>query len=376
LLSPVDGAVAWSGTFSEKVAGVFNIQDTISERIASVLAPYLDAGAGAQWPLKAKGGTRDADAYQLYLAARQHAQGIRSAGLRTSVDLYNKAIEIDPGYALAYAGLVESYRRTIFGADTAPVEAFEPAKVAAQHALELAPTLAEAHAGLGWIRYWYDFDWQGAERMFRDALAFNPNVVEAHFGLGLLLLSLDRPDEGFSHVRRARELDPMSLILNALEAGFLLSRGQRDEAASRLSRAFEIDPDFWVAHMTQATLYLADNKPELALKAARRADTLADGSTQPAALLGVMLVGAGQRNEALGLLDRLIELGRTRYVPPTTVAAIHTALGDVVPALDALERAYAVRDTRLVYMKDDGRWSALRQHPRFIALLHRMKLDR
>jgi DNA-binding winged helix-turn-helix (wHTH) protein/TolB-like protein/tetratricopeptide (TPR) repeat protein len=375
LLSAADGTAAWSGSFSEKVTGVFDIQDTISERIARVVAPHLGAGTGAQWAWKAAGGTRDSDAYQLYLVARQHAQGIRSAGLRKSVELYNRAIEIDPGYALAYAGLVESYRRMIFGADTAPVEAFEPARVAAQRALELAPTLAEAHAGQGWIRYWYDFDWPGAERMFRDSLVLNPNVVEAHFGLGLLLLSLDRPDEGFSHIRRARELDPMSLILNALEAGFLLDRGQRDEAAARLKRLFEIEPDFWVAHLTQAGLYLADNKPDLALQAARRADALADGSTQAAAMLGVMLVRAGRRDEAQALLARLIELGRTRYIPPTTVAAIHAALGDVTPALDALDRAYAVRDTRLVYMKDDGRWSGLRQQPRFVALLHRMKLD-
>lgn len=375
LLSAADGAAAWSGSFSEKVTGVFDIQDTISERIARVLTSHLGPGNAAPSLSRAAGGTRDADAYQLYLAARQHAQGIRSAGLRKSVELYNKAIEIDPGYALAYAGLVESYRRMIFGADIAPVEAFEPAKVAAQRALELGPQLAEAHAGLGWIRFWYDFDWPGAERKFRDALGLSANVVEAHFGLGLLLLSLDRPDEGFSHIRRARELDPMSLILNALEAGFLLDRGQRDEAAARLNRAFEIEPDFWVAHLTLAGLHLADNKPDLALQAVRRADALADGSTQAAALLGVLLARLGRRDEAQAVLTRVIELGRTRYVPPTTVAAIHAALGNVEPALDALDRAYAVRDARLVYMKDDGRWSRLRQQPRFVALVRRMKLD-
>lgn len=375
LLSAADGAAAWSGSFSEKVAGVFDMQDTISQRIAQVMAPHLGPALAPPGPLRATGGTRNTDAYQLYLTAGHYAQGLRSAGLRKSIELYNKAIEIDPAYALAYAGLVESYRRMIFGADAAPIEAFEPARVAAQRALELAPELAQAHAGQGWIRFWYDFDWPGAERKFRDALARNPNVVEAHFGLGLLLLSLDRADEGFSHLRRARELDPMSLILNALEAGYLLDRGRRDEAAARLNRAFEIDPGFWVAHLTQAGLHLVDHKPELALEAARRADTLADGSTQAAALLGMILVRLDRRAEAQALLDRLVELGRTRYVPPTTVAALHAALGNVTAALDALERAYAVRDTRLVYMKDDGRWSALRQQPRFGALLRRMKLD-
>jgi TolB-like protein/tetratricopeptide (TPR) repeat protein len=374
LLSAPDGAAAWSGSFDHKVTSVFDMQDAISERIAGVLAPHLEPEKDRRLPATATGGSRNTVAYQLYLAARQHAQGMRSAGLRKSVELYNKAIELDPGYALAYTGLVESYQRMIFGADVSPIDVFEPAKVAAQRALELAPRLAEAHAGLGWIRFWYDFDWPGAEAKFREALALNPNVVEAHFGLGLLLLSLDRPDDGFSHIRSARELDPLSLILNTLEAGFLIDRGQRAEAASRLQRVFEIDPDFWVAHLTQAGWYLAEGRAGEALDAVRRADALADGSSQATAVLGLMLVRTGKRDEALAVLARLVALQRTRYVPPTTVAAIQAALGDAGLALDALELAYAVRDTRLVYMKDDGRWSTLRQQPRFVSLLRRMKL--
>jgi TolB-like protein/tetratricopeptide (TPR) repeat protein len=375
LLSAPGGAAAWSGSFDQKVTGVFDMQDAISERISGVLAPYLDPGKDTRLEATATGGSRNTDAYQLYLAARQHAQGIRSAGLRKSVELYNQAIEIDPGYALAYTGLVESYRRMIFGADIAPIDAFQPAKVAAQRALELAPRLAEAHACLGWIRFWYDFDWPGAESKFREALALNANVVEAHFGLGLLLLSLDRPDEGFSHIRWARELDPLSLILNTLEAGFLIDRGQRAEAASRLQRVFEIEPDFWVAHLTQAGLYMAEGRADEALAAVRRADALADGSSQATAVLGLILVRLGKRDEARAVLARLVALQRTRYVPPTTVAAIAAAFGDAGPALDALELAYAVRDTRLVYLKDDGRWSTLRRQPRFVSLLRRMKLD-
>jgi DNA-binding winged helix-turn-helix (wHTH) protein/TolB-like protein/Tfp pilus assembly protein PilF len=375
LLSAPDGVAAWSGSFNQKVTGVFDMQDAISERIAAVLAPHLDPEKDSRLATTATGGSRNTDAYQLYLAARQHAQGIRSAGLRKSVELYNKAIELDPGYALAYTGLVESYRRMIFGADVSPIDAFEPAKVAAQRALELAPRLAEAHAGLGWIRFWYDFDWPGAEAKFREALALNPNVVEAHFGLGLLLLSLDRPDEGFSHIRWARQLDPLSLILNTLEAGFLIDRGQRAEASTRIQRVFEIEPDFWVAHLTQAGLYLADGRADEALTEVRRADALADGSSQATALLGLMLVRMGKSEEARAVLARLVALQRTRYVPPTTVAAIQAALGDVGLALDSLELAYAVRDTRLVYLKDDRRWSTLRQQPRFVSLLRRMKLD-
>jgi DNA-binding winged helix-turn-helix (wHTH) protein/TolB-like protein/tetratricopeptide (TPR) repeat protein len=375
LLSAADGAAAWSGSFEERVTGVFDVQDAISERVARSIAPALAPAGSGRATSVASSGTRNADAYQLYLAARQHAQSIKAAGLRRSIELYNKAIDADPGYALAYAGLVESYRRMIFGADVAPIEAFEPAKVAARRALELAPGLAEAHAGMAWIRFWFDFDWPAAERGFREALGYSRNAVEAHFGLGLLLSSLDRPDEGFAHIRAARELDPMSLILNTLEAGYLLERGRKDEAVARLGRAFEIDPDFWVAHLAQAGLALTDGHPEQALASAQRADALADGSTQATAVVGVLLASSGRRDEARAILRRLLELQQTRYVPPTTIAAVQAALGNRADALDALDRAYAVRDTRLVYLKDDGRWAPLRQEPRFAGLMHQMRLD-
>ncbi len=377
LLRAADGTAAWSGSFDERAASVFDIQDAISQRVATVPAPSLagPAGRDARLPVETLGGTHNADAYQLYLAARQHAQGLRNEGLRKSAQLYNQAIEIDPRYALAYAGLAETYRRMVFGADVAPIEAFEPAKVAAERAVQLAPMLAQAHAGLGGIRFWYDFDWSDAEAVFRRALALNDNVVEAHFGLGLLLASLDRVDEGLKHLRWARELDPLSLIINALESAYLFEHGRREEAASRLDRAFQIAPDFWVAHLSLGVRQDAERQPEAALASFRKADALADGSTQATARLGVQLARMGMRGEARQVLNRLLDLQKARYVPPTSVAAVHAALGEATLALDALERAFDVRDTRLVYLKDDARVSSLHGEARFAALLRRMKLD-
>jgi tetratricopeptide (TPR) repeat protein len=242
-------------------------------------------------------------------------------------------------------------------------------------ALEIAPDLAEAHGQLGWIHFWFDFDWAGAERVFRHALLLNPNVVGAHFGLGFLLLTLDRPEEGLAHVRWARELDPMSLIINTMEAGFLLNMGHHGEARDRLARVFEIEPNFWVAHMIRALLHQTDDEPELAIESLRRADQLADQSTQAAAMLGVQLARLGKTEEARNVLHRLQTLSKTRYVPPTSSAAVHAALGEVSLALDALESAWLARDTRLAYLKDDQRWSGLRDQPRFIALLNRLNLN-
>lgn len=373
LLRAGDGAALWSGSFDEKFTGMFDVQDAISERVARVIAPNLKRQERDR--LTGTGGTRNPQAYQLYLDARRYAQSIRADGLKKSITLYQQALALDPNYALAYAGAAESYRRMIFGADAEPRAVFEPAKLAVKRALDIDPGLAEAHALRGWITFWYEWDWAAAEAQFRRAIELNPNVVEAHFGRGHLALALGRHDEALKSLQTARELDPMSLILNSLEASHLLDAGRREEGLARLQRVLDIEPNFWVAHLTMAGFHLSAQQPAEALASIRRADQLADRSTQAAAVLGLVLGRAGEREEARAVLQRLLELQKSRYVPPTSIAAVHVGLGDTQAALDALERAYEVRDARLAYMKDDGRWASLRSEPRFVALLKRMKLE-
>jgi DNA-binding winged helix-turn-helix (wHTH) protein/TolB-like protein/Flp pilus assembly protein TadD len=375
LLRAADGSAAWSGSFDEKFTGVFEMQDTISARVAHMLAPSLEVFAGAHPLQTGLGGTRSTDAYQLYLAAGRYAQDMRADGLNKSIDLYRQALQLDPGYALAWVGLAEAHRRTLFGADAVPARVFEPADFAVQRALALVPNLGEALAERAFKLYWFDFDWQGAEREFRRSIAANPNVAMAHFGLASLLLNQDRPDEGFAQLRTARELDPMSPVLNTLEAAYLLEAGRRDEARARLKRALEIAPGFWLAHCAQGLLLLDDGQPDSAIAEMRRAVVLADGNSRPSALLGVCLARLGQTDEARNILNQLRTLEKTRYVPPTSLAAVHAALGDLEPALDALDRAWLTRDTRLTFLKDDPRLAGLRGQPRYIALLHKLKLD-
>lgn len=378
LLRASDGAAAWSGSFDEKFTGVFDMQDVISARVLQALAPRLQTGAGvaASMPNANLGGTRSTEAYQLYLAASQHLRPRRADGLRKSVALFNQALTVDPAYALAYVGLAETLRETLLAADALPASVFEPAQTAVQRALALAPNLAEALSEKGFSLYYFEFDWPGAEREFRRAIASNPNVAMAHFGLAQLLLTQDKPDEGLTQLRLARELDPLSPFLNTLEAGYLLARGRRDEARVRLNRAFEIAPDFYLAHRTQALMHLAEGQPELGIASLRRAVAAADGNSRPSALLGMHLAHLNQRDEARAILNQLLESAKTRFVPPVSLAVLHAALGDTSLALDALERAYAVRDTQLVFLKDDPRWSGLRREPRFVALMQTLKLDR
>jgi len=375
LLRAADGEAAWSGTFDEKFTGVFEMQDMISARVAQVLVPSLEVFAGARPLLTGLGGTHNTDAYQLYLAAARHAQNMRGDSLRKSIELYKQALQIDPAYALAWVGLAETYRRTLFGADGLPSEVFELAHFAVQRALAAVPSLAEARAEQAFRLYWFDFDWPGSEREFRRALAINPNVAMAHFGLASLLLNQDRPDEGFLQMRAARELDPMSPVLNTLEADYLLEAGRRDEARVRLDRALDIAPNFWLAHCTRGVLHFVDQQPDAAIADMRHAVELADGNSRPSALLAIYLARLGQVEEARRILNRLLALEKTRYVPPTSLAAVHVALGDVGSALDALDRAFMTRDTRLTFLKDDPRLAGLHEEPRFVALLHKMKLD-
>ena len=378
LLRASDGAAAWSGSFDETYTDVFDMQDQISERVMQALAARLQASTGVAATITQAnlGGTRNTDAYQLYLAASHHIQPRRADGLRRSMALFRQALVLDPGYALAQVGLAEAYRETLLSADAYPPDVFGPARAAVSRALALAPKLAEAVSQQGFAFYYFDFDWPAAEREFRRALAINSNVAMAHFGLAQILLTQDRPREGLAHLRVARELDPMSAFFNMLEASYLLASGQREQARARLSRAFDIAPDFFLAHRAQAMLHFADQRPDLAIASLRRAVANADGTTRPSALLGMYLARAGQRDEARAILDQMLGRASQSYVPSFSLAVLHAALGETGLALDGLERALAVRDPQLVFLKDDPRWSGLRGEPRFAALMQRLKLDR
>jgi tetratricopeptide (TPR) repeat protein len=372
-----DGVAAWSGSFDEKITSVFDVQDAISERVADALALYLKGVVprGADPNRAADGGTRDVEAYHHYLTALQLAQGIRAEGLRKSVDSFQQALAIDPNYASAQVGMAESFRRMIFGADRSPSETFEPSRQWVLQALAVAPHLAEAHSQLAWILNWYDYNWVEAAREFRQALALKPNLAAAHFGLGFLMVTLGRQDEGLGHVRTACELDPMSLLYNTMYACFLAHRGDRSAAQARLDWVLEVEPRFWVAHMAAATMRMTEGDLAGAITAATRSYELTDQSTQPSALLGLLHARCGQHDEARAILSRLQHQAKSRYVPPTSTAAVLAALGENAAALAQLERAFEVRDTRLIYMKDDRRWIPLRQEVGYRALLQRMRLD-
>jgi len=364
LLSVSDGTAVWGDQFDVTWTGLFDAQDAICERVAQSLGRHLR---------QAPGGTRNIDAYQLYLAGLNHAQAIRADGLQRSVELFRHALEIDPTYSLAHIGIAEAHRRSIFGADRPPRDVFEVWRHHQDRALEMAPDLAEAHTLRGWLRYWCEHDWAGAEQAFRRALALNPNVALASFGLGFMLLTIGRRDEGIDLVRNARELDPMSLLICTMEAIFLLRLGDAKGCHVRLARVLEFAPQFWIAHMALATWHEKQGDIDAALASIGQAAALSDQSTQAEALRGAMLARNGRADEARDVLSRLQARCRERYVPPTSLGAVQAALGERDAALASLELAFECNDSRLLHLRDDPRWLSLRTEPRFLTLIARMK---
>lgn len=365
LLSVADGTAAWSDRFDLDWTDVFDVQDTIAERVSQALGRQL---------VHAPSGTRDIDAYQLYLAGLNYMQSIRGDGLHKSIALFEHALQIDPGYALAHVGIAEASRRMIFGADREPREVYARWRTHLSRALELASTLADVHAQLGWLHYWCDHDWPAAERAFRRALALNPSLAHAGFGLGFMLVVIGRRKEGMALVQTARELDPMSLLTCTMEAVFLLRLGDMAGAAARLARVIEFAPQFWIAHMAMAVWHEQQGDTEAALAAIEQSVQLNPHTSQAAALQGVMLARCGRVEQARTVLDRLQAQAAQRYVPPTSIAAVQAALGEHDAALDSLERAFDCNDGRLLHLNDDPRWTALRGQARLRRLVERMNL--
>ena len=351
---------------------MFDVQDKVSAKVAEVLTPQLTALG--QRRVADPGGTRNPDAHQLYLTARQQAQGIKNSALLKSIELYRQAIALDRSYALAYAGMGESYRRRVFGADGEPKVVMAASKDCNMRAVQLAPDLAVAHASLGWNLFWYDWDWPAAAAAFDRALALNASESNAHLGYSQLLETLGRNAEALRHLQQARENDPLPLMLLTIEAGSWLRAGRNDEGRQRLQRVFDIEPDFWAAHLLRGALLLRDGSHEEAFAALEQADRLADGSSQAAALLGNALARNGQPGRARGVLARLVDQARTHYMPPTSPGLIHAGLGDNEAAMAALEKGYTVRDRRMTLVKRDGRFKAPREDARYVTLMQRMKL--
>jgi DNA-binding winged helix-turn-helix (wHTH) protein/TolB-like protein/Tfp pilus assembly protein PilF len=359
-----DGATLWADKFDGQFSNIFRIQDAISEQTAAALTLRLSNDERAR---TRKHYTENAEAYQAYLKGRYFWNKRTPEGFRKGVEYFRRAIEVDPAYALAYAGLADCYVRLGDRGGAEERGAVARGTEAVARALELDDTLAEAHAAAGFIKFRFEWDFAGAEREYRRALELDPAYPEAHQWYAFQLLSRGRRAEADSEIARAIELDPVSLGHNEARALYLFFARRYEESVAQCRKTLEMEPEFAPAHYVLALDYEQLGRYEEAEAELRRAG--ADSSSGVAAALAHVLAAAGKKEEARAVLRERAERGE---VTPADLALVYAGLGEREPALDWYERAAEVRSLRPAWLLLDPRLDALRDSPRFAALLKRL----
>jgi tetratricopeptide (TPR) repeat protein len=272
------------------------------------------------------------------------------------------------------SGLAEAYRSLAITADVPSKDSLPQAKAAARKALEIDESLAEAHASLSFSLIWFDWDWAAGEKEAKRAIALNPNSAVAHFAYAHILSDLGRHQEAIAEIARARELDPVFLLVRALEGMFLYHARRDDEAGIILQKAIELDPNFWVTHLTLGKVYAQQKNYPEAIAEFSKARELSHGNSEAIASIGYVAALAGDKAKARAVLEELKALSNQHYIPPVTVALVYNGLGDQNEALAWLEKACDDRDVRLTLLGVDPKWDFFRSNPHFVVILKRIGL--
>jgi len=323
--------VLWGNRYERKSSDLVSLQSEIARDVSSKLKSKL---SGAEIAKVEKTYTTNPEAYQLYLKGRYHAARYTEEGFRKAIDYFNQAIAIDPTYALAYDGLAYCYYSSWY---IPAKEGSLKAKAAAMKALEIDPSLAEAHASLANIYFWYDYDWAAAEREFKRSIELNPNYGYAHTSYGILLATLGRFDEAVAEAKRGVELEPLSAELNT-SLGFVYYYAKRyDLAAEQLNKTIEFEPNFWWAHTYLARIYEKTGNIPAAISELEKAQKMDGATTEVSAALGHAYASAGNREEAQKIINELKEPSNRIQMDGYEVAIIYAALGERDQAFAYLE---------------------------------------
>ena len=361
----------WGEQYERKTSEVLQTQREIAREIVDKLKLKV---SGEEKAL-AKHYTESNEAYQLYMKGRFQWNKRTPEALHKSIEYYEQAIQRDPTFALAYAGLADTYALlggAEAGGDVPPIEALPKAKAAALKAIEIDELLAEPHVSLGHVKFFYDRDWAGAEREFKRAIELNPNYPIAHHWYAIFLSTVpNRIPEALVEIRRAQELDPASLPINAWYGRILGVSGQLDQAIEQLKKTVELDRTFVIAHYRLGQAYAEKQMFNEAIDEFNTVLKLSDGKTLGLTGLAYGYAVAGKRQEAEKTLNELLELSKHRYVSPGQIAIIYIALGEKDKAFERLEDAYKVYDLNIMRLKE-RRFDPLRSDPRFDDLVKRV----
>ena len=371
LINAPDDTHLWAETYDRHLTDIFAVESEIATKIADTLKAKL---TGSEQHAIAVRPTNNSEAHQLYLKGRYFWNKRTAHDFTTAIQYFEQAIDNDPGFALAYTGLADTYvLLSGFGA-ASPKDSLPKAKAAAQKALELDSSLGEAHAALAQALFAYEFKFAEANREFRQAIALNPNYATAHHWYAESgLTPLGRFDEAIVEIKRALELDPLSLIINA-DVGTVLFNARRfDDSIEQLRTTVQMDPGFYYAHWALGEALEIKGRTNEAMAEYEKALALNQEDPLPLALLGRVYARIGRRDEALKILKRLQTSSSQGYVSPYNSALVYLGLGQKDEAIRALEQTYEDRDGyNIAFLKVDAFLDPLRDDPRFQSLVQRV----
>ena len=368
LIRVKDQMQVWTASYDGEPASVLNFQRELSAAIAEQIRLRLSP---ERLNALARRQTRNAEAYDLYLRGLHYWHQLTPPTTRRAVECFSHATQLDPEYALAWSGLADANAASPINGDSPPLVMWPLAREAAARSVAAEPNLAEAQTSLGFVKFWFDWDWLMAEAAYRKAIELDPNYPMAHRMLGIVLAHMGRYAEARPEMARLRELDPLLAINHALSAQVAFA-GREYAAALQFARqAIVVDPEFWIGLFQLGQAYEQSGESELALEALNKAERFSGGNSKAISLRGYLFAKLGRANEAREVLSTLEAIARERYVPPYAMALVHAGLGESELALEWLDRALAVRDVHLAFLPVDPKWDAFRGDPRFQALLKR-----
>jgi Tfp pilus assembly protein PilF len=373
LINAADGCQVWSARYDREMEmrDVFDVQDELTRAVLDAVRPNL----ATPQRVAIKHRTTNAVAHELYLKGRFHLFRMTQPGIETGLQYFTRAIETDPTYALAYVGLAHAYRMHALSLELPPSEIGAKAKAAALKAVQLDPTLAEAHAVLAFNIYWFEWDWNLAERHFERALQLDPDSPDTLWMYAHLPSNAGRHAQAMAAISSARSLDPLSGLITAMEGQTLLHAGRTDDAIVRLREAIELEPASRVAHLFAASAYIEKGLFSDAISEAAAARTLTPVNTQAVALEICANARRGRRRDAESAYAHLLELTTRRYVSPYHMAIACNGLNGPPDVLGWLERGLEEHDPKMVFLNVEPICRNLREEPRFRALLERMKFQ-
>lgn len=369
LVDATSGAQLWGEEYERKLSTLVSVKQTIAREVTEKLRLRL---SGAEKQQLVRRDTSNAQAYQFFLRGRYNWNKRTAAGITEAIEQFQEAISHDPNFALAYAGLADCYLVLEQYTGTPARETIPKARAAAERALQLDETLAEAHTSLA-ACYESAWQWDEAEKAFKRAISLNPNYPTARHWYQNYLRARGRLDEAVAQIRRAQELDPLSSIFALNLATVLMMKGEIDAARQEAERLVKLNPNFPIAHDALGKVYIKQGKYVEAVAAFEK-DIALDRTSFSLGNLGHAYAVAGRRDQALEVLKELQDRYERREALGQYVACVHAGLGEIDEAFLWLEKDFAARSGMLEYVIMNSLFDSLRGDPRFIDLARRIGL--